>query len=147
MANATAAEQEILGAIGYADNDVVLHTDASVLPRRKLAWASWNYRLGDTQEKPAALTYNMNILQGLEADETFCVSLNQTEQINPDKILRRFTYAHPQFSLAAAQAQGRWQELLGKNHSFFCGAYWANGFHEDGVVSALRVTEAFGESI
>ena len=147
MADATAAEQEILGAIGYADNDVVLHTDASVLPRRKLAWASWNYRLGDTQEKPAALTYNMNILQGLEADETFCVSLNQTEQVNPDKILRRFTYAHPQFSLAAAQAQGRWQELLGKNHSFLCGAYWANGFHEDGVVSALRVTEAFGESI
>ena len=144
--DATEQENEILGAIGYADNEVILHTDASLLPRRKLAWASWNYRLGSRQGS-AALTYNMNILQGIEADETFCVSLNQTDQIDPNKVLRRFTYAHPQFSLAATQAQARWQELLGKHHSFFCGAYWANGFHEDGVVSALRVAEAFGEAL
>ena len=93
------------------------------------------------------MTYNMNILQGMDSDTTFCVSLNQTDAIDPSKILGRFSYAHPQFSLAAAAAQARWQELLGANHTFFCGAYWANGFHEDGVMSALRVTEALGESL
>ncbi len=141
----SSAEEEILGAIGYADNEVVLHTDTRLLPQRKLAWASWNYRLGHATQQPAAVTYNMNILQGIEAPQTFCVSLNQTAQIDPDKILRRFSYAHPQYSLAAVKAQARWEELLGKQHSFYCGAYWANGFHEDGVVSALRVAAAFGE--
>ncbi|MFN3580454.1 MAG: NAD(P)/FAD-dependent oxidoreductase [Pseudomonas sp.] len=146
LAQPTELEQAILGDIGYADNDVVLHTDTRLLPQRKLAWASWNYRLDGARERPAAVTYNMNILQGIKADTTFCVSLNQTEAIDPEKILARFSYAHPQFSLAAFAAQGRWQELLGANHTYFCGAYWANGFHEDGVVSALRVTEALGES-
>ena len=138
-------EQAILGAIRYADNDVVLHTDTRLLPSRKLAWASWNYRLGGAPEQPAALTYNMNILQGLDASRTFCVSLNQTDQIDPAQILGRFTYAHPQFSVAASAAQQQWQTLLGKQHTFFCGAWWANGFHEDGVVSALRVASHFGE--
>ncbi|WP_339843810.1 FAD-dependent oxidoreductase [uncultured Halopseudomonas sp.] len=147
LALPTEQEQSILGAIGYADNDVVLHTDTRLLPKRKLAWASWNYRLGNDRQQPAAVTYNMNILQGIESETTFCVSLNQTAAIDPDKILRRFTYAHPQFSLAAAKAQARWGELAGANNTFFCGAYWANGFHEDGVVSALRVTNALGEGL
>ena len=138
-------EQAILGDIRYADNDVVLHTDTRLLPSRRLAWASWNYRLGSDPEQPAALTYNMNILQGLDASRTFCVSLNQTDQIDPAQILGRFTYAHPQFSVAASAAQQQWQTLLGKQHTFFCGAWWANGFHEDGVVSALRVASHFGE--
>ena len=138
-------EQAILGDIRYADNDVVLHTDTRLLPSRRLAWASWNYRLGGDPEQPAALTYNMNILQGLDASRTFCVSLNQTDQIDPAQILGRFTYAHPQFSVAASAAQQQWQTLLGKQHTFFCGAWWANGFHEDGVVSALRVASHFGE--
>jgi predicted NAD/FAD-binding protein len=141
----TEQEQSILGAIGYADNDVVLHTDTRLLPKRKLAWASWNYRLGDDRQQSAAVTYNMNILQGIESATTFCVSLNQTDKIDPAKILRRFTYAHPQFSLEAAEAQARWSELSGANNTYYCGAYWANGFHEDGVVSALRVTSALGE--
>ena len=89
----------------------------------------------------------MNILQGLESDTTFCVSLNQTAAIDPSKILARYTYAHPQYSLAGIAAQARWEELLGANHSYFCGAYWANGFHEDGVVSGLRVARAFGEAL
>ena len=89
----------------------------------------------------------MNILQGIEAPETFCVSLNQTQAIDPRRILARFTYAHPQYSLAAIAAQERVEELQGQQHSYFCGAYWANGFHEDGVVSALRVAEAFGEQL
>ena len=147
LAEPTRIEKEILGALPYADNDVVLHTDTRLLPKRPLAWASWNYRLGGPASQPAAVTYDMNILQGIQSDTTFCVSLNQTAAIDPSKILARYTYAHPQYSLAGMAAQARWEELLGANHSYFCGAYWANGFHEDGVVSALRVAREFGEAL
>lgn len=141
------AEQEILGALPYADNDVVLHTDTRLLPDRTLAWASWNYRLTGDSQAQAAVTYDMNILQGIDSATTFCVSLNQTAVINPLKILARYTYAHPQYSLGAVAAQNRWEELNGARHTHYCGAYWANGFHEDGVVSALRVAQAFGETL
>ena len=141
------AEQQILGALPYADNDVVLHTDTRLLPDRRLAWASWNYRLTGNAQPQAAVTYDMNILQGIDSATTFCVSLNQTPMINPLKILARYTYAHPQYSLAAVAAQARWEELNGVQHTHYCGAYWANGFHEDGVVSALRVAQAFGERL
>lgn len=147
LASPSDAERAILGALPYADNDVVLHTDTRLLPSRKLAWASWNYRLGGSGHTQAAVTYNMNILQGIESDTTFCVSLNQSAGISPLKVLARYTYAHPQFSLAAVAAQNRWAELDGVQHSHFCGAYWANGFHEDGVVSGLRVAASFGESL
>lgn len=147
LAQPSAAEQEILGALPYAENDVVLHTDTRLLPKRPLAWASWNYRLGGGKQQLAAVTYDMNILQGIDSDTTFCVSLNQTEAIDPNKILARYTYAHPQYSLAGVDAQARWPELDGVNHTWFCGAYWANGFHEDGVVSGLRVASALGESL
>lgn len=146
LAEPTALEREILGALPYANNDVVLHTDTRLLPKRPLAWASWNYRLGGPSEHPAAVTYDMNILQGIDSDSTFCVSLNQTAAIDPSKILGRFQYAHPQYSLAGIAAQARWQELLAAPHSYYCGAYWANGFHEDGVVSGLRVARELGES-
>ncbi|AGL86859.1 NAD(P)/FAD-dependent oxidoreductase [Pseudomonas protegens] len=147
LASPSRAEREILQALPYADNDVVLHTDTRLLPRRRLTWASWNYRLDASGDKAAAVTYDMNILQGLKSDTTFCVSLNQTAVIDPTQILARFTYAHPQYSLEAVAAQARWSELQGAQHSFYCGAYWANGFHEDGVVSALRVAQAFGEQL
>ncbi len=140
-------EQAILGAIRYATNDVVLHTDTRLLPRRRRAWASWNYRLGGSEQAPAALTYDMNILQGIDAPVTFCVSLNQTALIDPAQILARFEYAHPQYSLAAVAAQARQGELQGPLHSYYCGAYWANGFHEDGVLSALNVARHFGEQL
>ncbi|MGL4318499.1 MAG: NAD(P)/FAD-dependent oxidoreductase [Pseudomonas sp.] len=143
----SAAEREILCALRYADNEVVLHTDTRLLPDRPLAWASWNYRLGGPADQPAAVTYNMNILQGIRSASTFCVSLNQTEAIDPAKVLGRYRYAHPQYSLAGLQAQNRWQELNGANRSHYCGAYWANGFHEDGVASALRVAAMFGEQL
>lgn len=147
LADPSLREREILGDLRYADNDVVLHTDTRLLPSRPLAWASWNYRLGGPSEQPAALTYNMNILQGIKAPHTFCVSLNQTAAIDPTKILARYTYAHPQYSLAATAAQERWAEISGVQHTHFCGAYWASGFHEDGVVSALRVAQTFGEQL
>ncbi|WP_122664708.1 NAD(P)/FAD-dependent oxidoreductase [Pseudomonas viridiflava] len=147
LAQPSAAEREILGALPYAENDVVLHTDTSLLPKRPLAWASWNYRLGGGEQQLAAVTYDMNILQGIDSETTFCVSLNQTQAIDPNKILARYSYAHPQYSLAGVEAQARWPELDGVNHTWFCGAYWANGFHEDGVVSGLRVASALGESL
>ncbi|MHC8400814.1 NAD(P)/FAD-dependent oxidoreductase [Pseudomonas sp. MDT1-17] len=147
LAAPSQAEREILGALRYAENDVVLHSDTRLLPNRRLAWASWNYRLGGSAQQPAAVTYNMNILHGLQSDTTFCVSLNQTAAIDPSKILDRFRYAHPQYSHAGLIAQARWQELQGAQNSYYCGAYWANGFHEDGVVSALRVAAAFGEQL
>lgn len=146
----TVAQQKILGAIPYADNEVVLHTDINMLPKRKLAWASWNYWLDDDQAahaSPATLTYNMNILQRINSDTTFCVTLNQTEAINPDKILRRFNYAHPQFSASTAQAQQARGQICGVDGLHFCGAYWYNGFHEDGVRSALDVCERFGANL
>ena len=145
LAKPSEAERSILGALPYADNEVVLHTDTRLLPSRKRAWASWNYRLGGAGHTLAAVTYDMNILQGIQSDTTFCVSLNQSAGISPSMVLGRFTYAHPQYSLAAVAAQARWEELNGAQHSFYCGAYWANGFHEDGVVSALRVARSFGE--
>jgi predicted NAD/FAD-binding protein len=144
LAAPSQAEQDILGALRYADNEVVLHRDTRLLPSRRLAWASWNYRLGGPRQQPAAVTYNMNILQGLDAPETFCVSLNQSAAIDPAQVIARYTYAHPQFSLAGFAAQARVDELQGPQHSYFCGAYWANGFHEDGVVSGLRVARALG---
>ena len=147
LAAPSVSEQEILGALPYADNDVVLHTDTRLLPERRLAWASWNYRLGEARSNAAAVTYNMNILQGITSDTTFCVSLNQSAAIDPARILGRYTYRHPQYSLAGIDAQARWGEINGQQHSYFCGAYWASGFHEDGVVSALRVAAAFGEQL
>jgi len=140
-------EVDVLGALAYAHNEVLLHTDTRLLPQRQKAWASWNYRLGGPPQAPAALTYNMNILQGFDAPVTFCVSLNQSESVDPAKVLARFDYAHPQYSLAGIAAQARQNDLQGQQHSYFCGAYWANGFHEDGVVSALTVAEHFGEAL
>jgi predicted NAD/FAD-binding protein len=137
LADPSAAEREILGALPYQDNDVVLHTDTRLLPRNRKTWSSWNY-LRDTSEQRATLTYNMNILQGISAQQTFCVTLNKTDAINPHKILGHFSYAHPVFTVEGMRAQQRWQEINGAS-TWYCGAYWRNGFHEDGVVSGLRV--------
>lgn len=147
LSDPTKPQQEILGNIKYADNEVVLHTDTDILPKRKLAWASWNYLLKGGQEEnrsPTSLTYNMNILQRLRADTTFCVTLNNTSDIQQDKILRKFTYAHPQFNHSTIESQKRRSEICGKDGMHFCGAYWYNGFHEDGVKSALDVCAKFG---
>jgi predicted NAD/FAD-binding protein len=145
LAAPSTAEREILGAIPYQSNDVVLHTDTRLLPNSRKTWSSWNYTLGQSNEK-AAVTYNMNILQGITAPETFCVTLNNTQAINPNKILGQFQYDHPVFSLAGMAAQQRWEEINGVTDTWYCGAYWHNGFHEDGVVSALRVANQIGES-
>ncbi len=144
LANPTQKEQSILGAMPYTANSVVLHTDSSLLPKRKAAWASWNYLLSDDDNKKASLTYSMNILQGIDAKTQFCVTLNNDAMIDQDKILASFNYHHPVFNRESIQAQQRRDELLGDQHSYFCGAYWYNGFHEDGVRSAVDVAKALG---
>jgi predicted NAD/FAD-binding protein len=138
-------ERAVLGAIAYQENEAVLHTDASVLPSRKLAWAAWNYHLLEQPERPAAVTYNMNILQGLNAPETFCVTLNHTEAIDPSRIIETYHYSHPVFTPEAVAAQARQRNLNQGRRTSYCGAYWRNGFHEDGVVSALNALEHFAE--
>ncbi|WP_440056479.1 NAD(P)/FAD-dependent oxidoreductase (plasmid) [Pseudoalteromonas sp. T1lg65] len=137
-------EQTILGAIPYTANSVVLHTDTSLLPKRTAAWASWNYLLNDATEKAAVVTYQMNILQGLNAKHQYCVTLNHDQGIDEDKVLRRFTYHHPVFNTLSIAAQKRKHEIDGEHHSYFCGAYWFNGFHEDGVKSAVDVAKQLG---
>ncbi len=141
LSQPTPSESSILGAIPYQTNDVVLHTDVRMLPRNTKTWSSWNYTLGQREQR-AVVTYNMNILQGITAPETFCVTLNNTAAINPHKIIGHFQYDHPVFSVAGLAAQRRWEEINGAGNTWYCGAYWHNGFHEDGVVSALRVANA-----
>jgi predicted NAD/FAD-binding protein len=143
--DATDDERSILGAIAYQKNDVVLHTDASVLPSNRLAWAAWNYMIPEHSTQPVSVTYNMKVLQNFDdAPETFCVTLNRSRDINPEKVIKRFEYDHPVFTLDAVAAQERYDDIGNRNRTHFCGAYWFNGFHEDGVRSALRVTRAFG---
>ena len=140
-------EKDILSSIPYQKNEVLLHTDSSVLPKRKLAWASWNYQLDSNPESPVILTYNMNILQGLDCDETFCVTLNDHQSVDKSKVLKKITYHHPLFTVKGIEAQKRKLEISGVNNTYYCGAYWHNGFHEDGVASAIEVCKHFGEQI
>jgi len=133
-------EAEILSAIPYSKNEVVLHTDTSLLPQNRRCWSSWNVQLGEDNEIPR-LSYNMNILQGIVSEQTYCVSLNSTARINPDKIIGIYHYDHPVFTTKGINAQQRWEQINGKRNTWFCGAYWRNGFHEDGVWSAKRIAE------
>ncbi|WP_407832299.1 NAD(P)/FAD-dependent oxidoreductase [Vibrio rotiferianus] len=148
LGDISSIEQEILGDMAYQANEVVLHTDIGLLPKRKAAWAAWNYLLEGSQEEQErlpSLTYNMNILQHIQSEHTFCVTLNSTKKINPNKILRSFTYHHPVFTTESIAAQQRKDEVQGKESTWFCGAYWYNGFHEDGVRSALDVVQGLEE--
>jgi predicted NAD/FAD-binding protein len=144
LGDASDREREILGAIPYQANEAVLHTDVRLLPRRRRAWASWNYHLLAEPSGLATVTYHMNRLQALRADREFMVTLNRSEAIDPARVLRRFRYAHPVYTAAGARAQARVHEISGVGRTHFCGAYWGYGFHEDGVVSGLRVARRFG---
>ena len=142
LGDASLAERSALEAIPYQQNEVVLHTDENLLPRRRVAWSSWNYLLRDRFQERAILTYNMNILQGIKSDTTFCVTLNATESISPAKIIESFNYSHPVFSLDSVQASKLIEQINGNNNTWFAGAYLGNGFHEDGVVSGRQVATA-----
>jgi predicted NAD/FAD-binding protein len=147
----SAAEQEILGAFPYQENEAILHTDDSILPRRRLARAAWNYHLLEVRANHlrdrVALTYDMNILQSLDAPVKFLVTLNRGPDIDPARILKRMTYHHPVYLPAGVAAQARRTEISGVNRTLYCGAYWRYGFHEDGVVSAEWAVDNFTRAI
>jgi uncharacterized protein len=144
LADPSERERELLGAIPYQRNEAVLHTDRSLLPRRRRAWASWNYHLDADASGRCTVTYHLNRLQSLRADREFCVTLNRTSAIDSQQIIRTIQYSHPVFTAAGVAAQARHEEISGRNRTHYCGAYWGWGFHEDGVESALRVVRELG---
>ncbi|MGB4812125.1 MAG: FAD-dependent oxidoreductase [Methylophilaceae bacterium] len=147
LSDASVAEKEILSAFPYQENSVYLHHDASLMPKRKLAWAAWNYHIATKHTSKVSVTYNMNILQNIKSPEPILVTLNHTDSINPAKVIKRLKYTHPLYTLAGVAAQARHTEISGKNRTGFAGAYWHSGFHEDGVVSALEALKHFEKSI
>ena len=146
LKDATRTEREVLGAIQYQPNEAILHTDASLMPTKRCAWAAWNYHLPRDSSRHVAVTYNMNILQGLEATKQYLVTLNNDRHIDPDKVIRTVQYEHPVYSRESVAAQRR-QAEINTDRTFFCGAYWRSGFHEDGVVSALNALGHFEERL
>ena len=132
-------EQQVLGKFHFSENQVILHTDTSHLPRRQKAWASWNYRVVDSAKQQTALTYNMNILQRLNKKSTYLVTLNQ--EIAEKNVIKKFSYSHPIYTTPMIDAQSKWQTISGTDRIHYCGAYWFNGFHEDGVRSGMRVCD------
>lgn len=146
LADPSREEREILGALPYQRNEAVLHTDTSLLPRSHRARAAWNYHVLPGEHERVALTYNLNLLQGLSSRHTFCVTLNASEHIEPRRVLRRMAYEHPLFTPAGVAAQQRHHEISGVRRTHYCGAYWRYGFHEDGVVSALEALRLFGKT-
>ena len=152
LADATLHERAILGAFAYQRNEAVLHTDASLMPRKRRAWASWNYHVGDPPSDLPTVTYWMNRLQGLPerghaGERPYLVTLNRSEAIDPTQVLRSFVYHHPVYSSEALRAQQRHAEIDGARGVHFCGAYWGFGFHEDGVKSGLAVARRLGRAV
>ncbi len=141
LCDADAAEREILGALPYEPNEVVLHTDESLLPRRPLARAAWNYHLLDNEQRGVAVTYCMNTLQSLDTPTRYLVTLNNAQAIDPRRILKRIACSHPIYTPRGVAAQARRAEICGARRTFYCGAYWSAGFHEDGVRSGLLAVE------
>jgi predicted NAD/FAD-binding protein len=146
LADPTAEERATLGAIRYQRNRATLHTDTSLMPANRRAWAAWNYLRPSGESRRATLTYHLNALQGLDVDQPLLVTLNRDDEIDPRQVIRRFDYAHPVVDSKAVAAQSRQQAISGGEISF-CGAYWGYGFHEDGVNSAVAVCERFGVSL
>lgn len=147
LRDASPLEEEVLGPMTTQSNEVVLHTDARMLPARPRAWAAWNYHLPAHPHHRVAVTYNLNILQGIQAPVQFCVTLNHSGAIDPGAVIRRLTYSHPRFTVPSVAAQQRQAEINGKRRTYFCGAYWQYGFHEDGVVSALNAVDHFRRTL
>ena len=148
LRDASERERELLGAVRYQANEAVLHTDSTLLPRRRAARSAWNFHLLREPKPLSTVTYYMNHLQRLAAEEDFCVTLNRTEAIDPAKIIRTIPYAHPMYTPSGVAAQSQHSTISGlSGRTHYCGAYWGWGFHEDGVVSALRVCEPFGVTL
>ena len=147
LSDPSEAEQKILAAIPYQENLAILHSDTAVLPPKKIAWASWNYHIPEEDLGRVALTYDMNILQSLGAGKEYCVTLNLPGAVEDAKKIDTFVYHHPLYSPESLAARRRQADINGVNRTYFCGAYWGFGFHEDGVKSALAVCEHFGKRL
>ncbi len=147
LADPSEAERSILGAVPYQENHTVLHTDTAVLPRHRAAWASWNYLIPRANLGRVAVTYDMNLLQSITSPVELCVSLNLEQRLDPAKILRSFVYHHPVYTPESLAARRRLAEINGVNRTYYAGAYWGYGFHEDGVNSALEVCRHFGRGL
>lgn len=146
LGDATAAEREVLSAFTTTANEAWLHTDARMLPRSPWARASWNYRMTDDEEAAPSVTYHLNRLLGLSTAAEYCVTLNPREPIDDASVIRRLSFRHPRFTREAIRAQARWREISGVYRAHYCGAYWRYGFHEDGLMSAIRVAADLGVS-
>lgn len=144
LSDPSTSEREVLGAIGFQRNETVLHTDESLLPRRRRAWAAWNALVPAGDNPHCTVTYCMNLLQSIESPVTFNVTLNRSEAIDPEKVLARMIYRHPLYTHASVAAQARRTEINGMNRTWYCGAYWGFGFHEDGLRSGVEVARALG---
>lgn len=147
LADADETERQVLASFPYQRNDAVLHTDTSILPKRRRAWASWNYHLSPDPQAPATVTYDLSRLQRVDSPEPILLTLNDAGRIDPDKVIRRILYHHPAYGPDSIAAQRRHEELNGRRRTWFCGAYWGYGFHEDGVRSALAVARCFGKDL
>jgi len=143
LADAGEQEREILGAFPYEPNEALLHTDASILPRRRRAWASWNYHVPLETNAPATVTYDLSRLQGLRSPKPILLTLNASGDIDESQVLRRFQFQHPAYGPRSIDAQRQWSRISGLGGVHYCGAYWGFGFHEDGVKSALAVVGQF----
>jgi predicted NAD/FAD-binding protein len=146
LADADETEHALLGRFGYTDNEAVLHSDASLMPKRKRVWSAWNYigESGEPGERPLCVTYWMNMLQGLDPAHPLFVTLNPTRDIAPDKFIRSFSYTHPLFDRDAVEAQQDLWRLQGNRHTYFAGSYFGHGFHEDALQAGLAAAEAVG---
>jgi len=142
LADGPPLERQVLGAIPYRPNDVVLHTDSTILPRARAAWACWNYLVPTDDTAGVTVTYDMNLLQSLGTSEEYCVSLNLTTRLDPSRVVARFTYDHPTYGPGAPAAQAQWSAISGRSRVHFAGAYWGYGFHEDGIRSGYRAADA-----
>jgi uncharacterized protein len=147
LSDPTPAEREVLGAIRYQPNLAVLHTDERLLPRRRRARASWNYHVPAVVSSVPTVTYDLSRLQSLTSSTRVLLTLNRPDAVDPARVLGTFDYAHPIFDSAAVRAQRRHSEISGQGRTSFCGAYWAHGFHEDGVRQALKVCQQFGVAL
>jgi len=143
----TADEVKILSALPYQKNDIILHTDSSIMPQKKLSWAAWNYNIDSPDDSPITLTYNMNILQNIKTKDSLLVTLNPKLPISKGKVIKKLQYTHPKFSKDSVSAQLKNKIISGKNRTFYSGAYWGKGFHEDGVKSAYEAVKIFEDVI
>lgn len=144
LSDADRSERETLGAIRYQPNQATLHTDRGLMPRNRRAWASWNYHRLEADAERATLTYHLNQLQGIMSATPVLVTLNRADAVDPAKVLARMEYAHPVLDAGAIAAQGRRAEINGTRRTWFAGAYWGQGFHEDGVRSTVEVCAGLG---